>query len=228
MLPTRLKTATVALVVIAASSAGLCWVADPMLASTPLASPSSVESTPGNQASKVTLLRAPEQGLQPQAVMDAKGVLHLIYFLGDPKGGNVFYVRSGDGGATFSRPIQVNSQAGSAVAAGNIRGAHLAVGRNGRAHVAWMGSGKAEPKGPSDSIPMLYSHLNDGGTAFEPQRNVIHAAVGLDGGGSVAADDAGNVYIAWHAPEPGAKGASGTKPARLGGPPDQRRQVFRG
>lgn len=206
MLPTRLKTATVMLVVIAASAPGLCWVADPMLASTPHASPNSVESTPGSQASKVTLLRAPEKGLQPQAVMDAKGVLHLIYFLGDPKGGNIFYVRSEDAGATFSRPIQVNSQAGSAVAAGNIRGAHLAVGRNGRAHVAWMGSGKAEPKGPSDATPMLYSHLNDGGTAFEPQRNVIHAAVGLDGGGSVAADDAGNVYIAWHAPEPGAKG----------------------
>ncbi|HJZ54787.1 MAG TPA: hypothetical protein VKE74_07500 [Gemmataceae bacterium] len=56
---------------------------------------------------------------------------------------------------------------------------------------------------------MLYTHLNDEGTAFQPQRNVIHAAVGLDGGGSVAADDAGNVYIAWHAPEPGTKARDG-------------------
>jgi hypothetical protein len=53
---------------------------------------------------------------------------------------------------------------------------------------------------------MLYTRLNDGGTAFEPQRNVLRAAVGLDGGDSVAADGAGHVYVAWHAPEPGAKG----------------------
>src|SRR5438045_3785239 len=51
-----------------------------------------------------------------------------------------------------------------------------------------------------------YAGLDDEGTAFEPQRNVIQAANGLDGGGSVAADDSGNVYVAWHAPEPGGKG----------------------
>jgi hypothetical protein len=53
---------------------------------------------------------------------------------------------------------------------------------------------------------MLYTRLNDVGTAFEPQRNLITAAVVLDGGGSVAADAAGNVYVFWHAPEPGKKG----------------------
>jgi hypothetical protein len=36
--------------------------------------------------------------------------------------------------------LRVNSQQGSAIAAGAIRGAHLAVGRNGRVHVAWNGS----------------------------------------------------------------------------------------
>ena len=35
---------------------------------------------------------------------------------------------------------------------------------------------------------MLYTRLNDTGDAFEPQRNVIQKRVGLDGGGSVAAD----------------------------------------
>src|SRR5262249_10904196 len=54
--------------------------------------------------------------------------------------------------------------------------------------------------------PMLYTRLNDEGTAFEPQRNLIQSAAGLDGGGSVAADGAGNVYVFWHAPEPGKKG----------------------
>jgi hypothetical protein len=50
---------------------------------------------------------------------------------------------------------------------------------------------------------MLYTRLDDEGRAFEPQRNVIHTAYGLDGGGSVAADNAGNVYVAWHAPRGG-------------------------
>jgi hypothetical protein len=45
---------------------------------------------------------------------------------------------------------------------------------------------------------MLYTRLNDQKDAFEPQRNLIRVAVGLDGGGSVAADERGNVYVAWH------------------------------
>jgi hypothetical protein len=161
---------------------------------------------PVDKPEKVTLVRVPDRGIQPQCVVDTKGVLHLIYFKGDPGAGDVFYVRSEDGGVTFSKPQRVNSKPGSAIAVGNIRGAHLAVGKKGRVHVAWMGSAKAEPKGPLDASPMLYTRLNDKGTAFEPQRNVIQSAYGLDGGDSVAADDAGNVYVTWHAPEPNAKG----------------------
>lgn len=148
---------------------------------------------------KVTLIRTPDGGIQPQAVMDHKGVLHLIYFKGEPGAGDVFYVRREPGKESFSAPIQVNSQAGSVIAAGTVRGAHIAVGKRGRVHVAWMGSKKAEPKGPDNSSPMLYARLNDGATAFEPQRNLIQFAAGLDGGGSVAADNSGNVYVAWHA-----------------------------
>jgi hypothetical protein len=46
---------------------------------------------------------------------------------------------------------------------------------------------------------MLYTRSREGGT-FEPERNLITKYVGLDGGGTVAADDRGNVYVAWHAP----------------------------
>jgi hypothetical protein len=162
-------------------------------------------ATTGRPA-QVTVLRVPDKGIQPQVAVDGKGTIHLIYFGGDPGGGDIFYVRSETAGDTFSRPLRVNSAPGSAIAVGNIRGAHLALGKNGRVHVAWMGSGKAEPKGPGGAAPMLYTHLNEAGTAFEPQRNVIQSAAGLDGGGSVAADEAGNVYVAWHAPVPGVKG----------------------
>jgi hypothetical protein len=156
-------------------------------------------------AGKVTLSRVPGQGIQPQVAVDGKGTVHLIYFAGEANGGDIFYVRS-EGGEHFSPPLRVNSRAGSAIAIGNIRGAHLAVGKNGRLHIAWMGSAKSEPRAPGNATPMLYARLNDAGTAFEPERNVIQSAVGLDGGGSVAADGAGNVYVVWHAPEPNTKG----------------------
>ncbi len=152
----------------------------------------------------VVLRRTPDGGIQPQAAM-VKGVLHLIYFKGDPGHGDVFYVRSKDGGDTFSKPIRVNSHPQSVIAIGNVRGAHLAVNEFGRAHVAWMGSSKAEPKAPGGGSAMLYTRLNDEGTAFEPQRNLITAAEGLDGGGSLAVDSR-NVYVVWHAPAPGKKG----------------------
>jgi len=45
---------------------------------------------------------------------------------------------------------------------------------------------------------MLYTRLNDAGSAFEPERNLMHHSFGLDGGGSIAADGHGNVYVAWH------------------------------
>ena len=147
---------------------------------------------------RVTLMRTPDGGIQPQAVVDRKGVLHLIYFKGDPTAGDIFYVRKNPGADRFSKPIQVNSQPGSAVAVGSVRGAQIAVGKGGRVHIAWMGSAKAEPPGPSDATPMLYARLNDQGTAFEPQRNVMEFAVGLDGGASVAADQRGHVYVVWH------------------------------
>src|SRR5262249_39385126 len=53
--------------------------------------------------------------------------------------------------------------------------------------------------------PLLYTRLNDEGTAFEPERNVITYAYGLDGGSSVAADGQGHVYVVWHGRAPESK-----------------------
>ncbi len=81
---------------------------------------------------------------------------------------------------------------------GTVRGAHLALGTGGRPHVAWMGSDRAEPRGPDGQSPMLYSRLDDHGE-FEPQRNLVTHAFGLDGGGTVAADTRDRVSVLWHA-----------------------------
>lgn len=150
-------------------------------------------------AEKVNLIRTPNGGLQPQAVMDERGTLHLIYLAGEPGASDVFYVRRAKGQAGFSTPLRVNSQPGSAVAIGTIRGAQLALGKNGRVHVVWNGSNAAVPRSPNNSAPLLYARLNDAGNAFEAQRNLIHFTEHLDGGGTVAADKAGNVYAVWHA-----------------------------
>ncbi|MEW6304333.1 MAG: hypothetical protein AB1705_12720 [Verrucomicrobiota bacterium] len=159
----------------------------------------------------VSVERAPEGGLQPQAVVDDKGTVHLVYLKGlngEWKSCDILYVRREAGKKEFSQPIRVNSQAGSATAGGTIRGAQIAVGRNGRAHVAWNGP---HVHGQKDAppAPMLYSRLNDAGTAFEPQRNLMTWTAGLDGGGSVAADLNGNVYVTWHGRDGKVEGGKG-------------------
>ena len=158
----------------------------------------------------ISVMRVPDGGIQPQIAVGANGAVHMIYFSGDPKGGDLFYVRSTAADKVFSRPLRVNSQQGSAIAIGTIRGGQIAVGKNGSVHVAWNGSGTALPPGPINpeagqpGSPMLYARLNDQSTAFEPQRNLMLHTFGLDGGGTVAADTAGNVFVAWHGKASGA------------------------
>jgi hypothetical protein len=161
-------------------------------------------------AAQIQVLRVPHDGIQPQAVVEANGTIDLLYFSGDPKNGDLFFVRSKDHGNTFSAPLRVNSQAGSAFAIGTIRGGQMAIGANGRVHVAWNGSaiavpvGRVNPEAGKPGAPMLYSRLNESGTAFEAQRNVMQHTFGLDGGGTIGADAGGNVYIGWHAKQVGA------------------------
>ena len=155
--------------------------------------------TEGVQVPHVSLLRAPGGGIQPQTIVDSRGVLHMIYFTGEADAGDIEYVHRAPGAQAFSKPIRVNSQPKSALAVGTVRGPQMAVGRNGRVYVVWFGSSGATPRGPDGSTPLLFSRLNASGTAFEPQRNLVTYAKGLDGGLSVAADRDGDVYVVWHA-----------------------------
>ena len=148
----------------------------------------------------VNFVRVPYRGIQPQTAVDAEGVLHLVYLRDDPGAANVAYIRKGPGDREFSKPLVVNSQPGSAIAIGSIRGAQLAVGKGGRVHVVWNGSGTAEPRGPKKyDSPLLYTRLADDEHAFESQRAMNGDLWNLDGGSSVAADLDGRVYVVWHA-----------------------------
>ena len=167
----------------------------------------------GRQAAgEIEIRRVPNGGIQPEGAIDVKGDLQLIYFAGDPAGGDVFYVRSADAGRSFSTPVRVNSQPGSAIAVGTIRGGQLAVGRSGRVHVTWNGSDKAEPRGPVNPVmkqrgaPFLYARSTPDGSGFEAQRNLAPRTFTIDGGGSVAADPQGHVYAVFHGNREGEPG----------------------
>jgi hypothetical protein len=154
-------------------------------------------------AARVELLRTPDEGIQPQAAVDRNGVVHVVYYKGDPKAGDIFYTRWSPATRRFLPALQVNHKPGTALAIGTIRGAQLAVGKGDRVHVVWNGSDAA---GPAQHVgaPLLYTRLNDAATEFEAERDLITYAAGLDGGSSVAADQEGNVYVTWHAREPNA------------------------
>ncbi len=147
----------------------------------------------GDGPPEVGAIRVAGGGLQPQAVV-ANGVVHVVYFAGEARAGDIFWVRSTDGGKRFGEPVRVNSEPGTATAIGTIRGPHLALGNGERLHVTWIGAGASE------LLPLWYTRLADGGETFEPQRNLITQHFGLDAGASVAADAKGRVWVTWHAP----------------------------
>ena len=141
---------------------------------------------------QVSLLRLPEGGRLPRALIDERGVVHVVYFEGEPQAGDLRYVTRAPGESAWSEPRYVNSQRGTVVGIGPIDGGQLALGRDGRLHVVWFKLGRTE---------FLYTRTNDAGTGFEPQF-ALAGGEGVEAGPSVAADESGNVYIFWHTGEP--------------------------
>jgi len=158
-----------------------------------------LRGAPPEEAKRVTVERLPQGGIQPQVQLGRDGAVHLIYYSGNDHAGDVHYARRGPDEESFSEPMQVNSQSGSVIAAGTIRGAQLAIGGDAVIHVVWNGSQQAEPKGAKGEVPLLYARLGRDGRSFEPQRNLIASAYGLDGGACIAADARDHVFVAWHA-----------------------------
>jgi hypothetical protein len=147
----------------------------------------------GVSRAEVRAVRAPDNGQVPEAVIDAKGILHLAY--GSGQSGNAFYVRSTDGGKTFTKPVRINQRADT-VTCGMERGPRLALGKDGVIHSCWDGFYK---KGGG----AWYTRSTDGGKTFEPERELQDPKYGLDNI-ALAADDAGNVIVLWTGGFPGA------------------------
>src|SRR5919112_3028487 len=70
----------------------------------------------------VTVLTLPHGGIQPQAVADATGTVHVVYFSGDPGAGDLYYIRLVGATRKPTSPVRVNSVDGSALATGSVRG----------------------------------------------------------------------------------------------------------
>lgn len=160
-------------------------------------SAASVSSRSEKAAPVVAVATVPDGGIQPQAVVDVSGIIHLLYFRGEPSGGDLYYVRLAKPDQKASQPVRVNSSEGSALATGSVRGAQIALGRGGRVHIAWYGSKPVEASGTSNP-QVWYTRSEADGLRFQPQRRVSGTAEGLDGS-TVAADSAGHVVVAWHA-----------------------------
>jgi hypothetical protein len=155
---------------------------------------------------RVDVVQTPGGGVQPQAVVDSEGAIHLVFLRGKPDASDVYYSRRKPGESSFEAPARVNTEPGSAVAIGTVRGARIAIGRGGRIHIAWNGTQGAKPANPVGGSPLLYARSDGKRSSFEPQRNLMTRTTGLDGGGSIAADGEGRVYVAWHGQAKGSVG----------------------
>lgn len=137
---------------------------------------------------RVTVLSLPVGATASDAEVDAEGVIHAAYFFAD----DVYYVRGKVGSATFSEPIRINSEPGTAQA-GMFRGPDVALGPDGAVHAIWF-TNAYQRKLPKDQWGVHYSKLAADGKSFLPARNLNQKPSDCY---SIAADAIGNVAIFW-------------------------------
>jgi hypothetical protein len=140
----------------------------------------------GAATGSVRVLEVPMHGVLPSAVVDDKGVLHVVFAVKE----NIFYAQSADQGLTFSAPQRVNDRADFAQV-GLFRGPELAVDASGTVHVVWYNRAWQLDL-PRSDFGVMYSRRPASGS-FEPTRNI---ASGAADGMSVAVQG-GNVFVSW-------------------------------
>jgi hypothetical protein len=140
----------------------------------------------GGLTATVQVLRTPAGSLAPDAVVDSKGTLHLVYGLNH----NAYYMQSTNNGLTFTSPVKANSS-GTVETEMGERGPKLAVGKDGVIHLVWE-----DDWAPGVQTFVRYCRSLDGGRTFEACK-AVSSTSGVDGV-TMTADGSGNVAVFWH------------------------------
>jgi len=137
---------------------------------------------------KVALVRVPNGGQAAAATVTKVGTMHLLYNSGDIP----YYVKSSDGGASFSPPIAVVNKA-SRKPGLVFSGTSMAMGRGNALYVAMI-TNNWQTKLPDVPDGFIYATLAPGAKAFTPVRSLNRRA---SEGFSLAADGRGDVAASW-------------------------------
>ena len=164
-------------------------------------------------SAQVTEIACPNGGIQPRLQRTADGVLHLVYFTGQPTSGDLYYVRSEDDGATFGPALRVNAKEGAVDASGPARGGAIVVDASGGVHVAWLGAKEAAPDLVPEGRAILYSRLPAGAQEFEAMRHLSKSRLDPRTAPTLVVG-LGKLYVFWHAEGEALAGASEQEPGR--------------
>src|SRR5438045_2305170 len=118
------------------------------------------------RANRVNVIRAPGDAKVVKAQLGADGTIHLLLDAEDgPR-----YLKSTDGGVSFSAPMTIVDGASQKPGV-KFQGEDLAVGRDGRVHVA-MSNNAWKLKRPEEEWGFYYANLAPRAKAFSPVRNL--------------------------------------------------------
>jgi hypothetical protein len=132
-----------------------------------------------------------ETGSSPHLVADAGGTLHALYAVPVNEGRGIYYVRSDDGGETWSDSVPVFGAAEAGWAA--VDEPRLALDGNGVVHATWVRAALAADQPPQG---VYYARSEDGGGTWSEARLVAEGAYGWP---QVFANGPGTVHLLWNA-----------------------------
>jgi len=138
----------------------------------------------GQATTRVKAIQIPGVARVVRAQIGGDETIHVLFDADDgPR-----YVRSTDAGVTFSEPMTI-VDAASQKPGLTFQGEDLAIGKDGRVHVA-MANNAWKLKLPQEEWGFYYASLAPGATTFTPVRNINRKP---SEGFSLAADERGNV-----------------------------------
>ena len=138
-------------------------------------------------ATSIEAIKVPNNGVQPFAMTDKAGVIHMIYY----RGTDLYYVTRKN--STWSTEKQISGAREKGTIMGPISTPKLAIGKNGRVHISWFRFGRQKSR-------FYYARMADNRVEFEKTVQFVqHHAVGTETPAAVVADTQGHVALIWHA-----------------------------